>query len=370
VKEKKPSPKTGSSRALSSAECARRTGVTVRALRVYERARLLTPQRGANGWRIYGEREVQRLHDIITLKTLGLTLREIRDVLSAASPPSLSGVLQLQLQAWLARQAAAEQALKLVRAALARLAANHTLSIDELCELARSTETSYSVSTHRELINELIKPEEEREYVSWWSTRLDQANSMQAFNEAQRALFLTLERLRLKGADPTSAKVQAILDSHRELMLKHGVREQIVALMEWNPALTRKWMEVGERSRDQAFAGEPGAPGPFGPALYRFFIAGMRASRPGQAVRPLVDEAELLIKQKLAPTSKEGQSLAKRLTRVCRRFRLGDPTVWALSTAFIVKTERDGQWLDLDAVQQAPYRFLAEATRQVRVAIR
>jgi DNA-binding transcriptional MerR regulator len=65
------------------AECAHRTGVTVRTLRVYERVGLITPRRAGNGWRIYGEREVQRLHDIITLKTLGLTLREIRGVLSA-----------------------------------------------------------------------------------------------------------------------------------------------------------------------------------------------------------------------------------------------------------------------------------------------
>jgi hypothetical protein len=37
--------------------------------------------------------------------------------------------------------------------------------------------------------------------------------------------------------------------------------------------------------------------------------------------------------------------------------------VYALSTAFIVKTERDGKWLELDSAQQAPYRFLAEPVR-------
>ncbi len=50
------------------------------------------------GWRVCGERELQRLNDIITRKTLGLTLREIRDVLSAAARQSFLGVLQLQLK--------------------------------------------------------------------------------------------------------------------------------------------------------------------------------------------------------------------------------------------------------------------------------
>jgi hypothetical protein len=60
MKDKTPNRKIATPRVLSSAECARRTGVTVRTLRVYERVGLITPQRGANGWRIYGEREILR----------------------------------------------------------------------------------------------------------------------------------------------------------------------------------------------------------------------------------------------------------------------------------------------------------------------
>jgi len=35
---------------------------------------------------------------------------------------------------------------------------------------------------------------------------------------------------------------------------------------------------------------------------------------------------------------------------------LGDPVAFARSTAFIAKTERDGEWHELDAEQQTPYR--------------
>ena len=363
-KKPKPIPGTPSPRVLSSAECARRTGVTVRTLRVYEREGLIKPQRSANGWRVYGEREVQRMNDIITLKTLGLSLREIRAVLSAANPPSLLNVLQLQLKAWLARQAATEQAIKLVRAALARLAANDALSIDELCELVRTSDMSQPVKTLREMANEVMKPEERAEYLGWWAGRpIEVARSIREFGEAQRPLLRELENLRAEGAEPTAPNVQALLGRHRALMIQHGVLEQTVALMEWNPGLTRKWMDVGERFRSQTLSRESGAPGSFGSEFYRFFVAAAQASKPGQALKPILLEARDLIRRKLLPASKEGQGLARRMKDICRRFRLGDPAVYALSMAFIVKTERDGQWQPLDHQHQAPYRFLAEAIR-------
>ena len=52
---------------LSAAECARRTGLTVRALRVYERHGLIEPARSGKGWRCYGPKELQRLNVIVTL---------------------------------------------------------------------------------------------------------------------------------------------------------------------------------------------------------------------------------------------------------------------------------------------------------------
>jgi len=47
---------------LTAAECAARTGLTVRALRVYEEYGLIAPQRTASGWRCYGKAELIRLN--------------------------------------------------------------------------------------------------------------------------------------------------------------------------------------------------------------------------------------------------------------------------------------------------------------------
>jgi len=46
----------------TAAATARRLGLTVRALRVYERHGLVQPGRTAAGWRVYGPAEIARLH--------------------------------------------------------------------------------------------------------------------------------------------------------------------------------------------------------------------------------------------------------------------------------------------------------------------
>ena len=77
----------GSAEKLTASACAARTGLTVRALRVYERSGLLNPPRARSGWRQYGRRELTRLNTICVLKTAGLTLAQIRVVLRRNAPP-------------------------------------------------------------------------------------------------------------------------------------------------------------------------------------------------------------------------------------------------------------------------------------------
>ncbi|HKN52307.1 MAG TPA: MerR family transcriptional regulator [Amycolatopsis sp.] len=59
-------------------ELARRAGTTTRALRFYEAQGLLTARRTANGYREYGEAELQLVTEILTLQTVGLSLDETR----------------------------------------------------------------------------------------------------------------------------------------------------------------------------------------------------------------------------------------------------------------------------------------------------
>lgn len=71
----------GTEARLSIAEMAETFGVTLRALRFYEEKGLLRPERkGAR--RFYGAREIGRMRVILQAKRIGLTLVEIREVIS------------------------------------------------------------------------------------------------------------------------------------------------------------------------------------------------------------------------------------------------------------------------------------------------
>jgi DNA-binding transcriptional MerR regulator len=68
-------------------EFARRSGVTVRTLHHYDdRLGLLKPSRYTQaGYRLYSERDLARLQQIVTLKFIGLSLKEIKGTLSQKS---------------------------------------------------------------------------------------------------------------------------------------------------------------------------------------------------------------------------------------------------------------------------------------------
>lgn len=61
----------------SPAEAARRLGVSVKALRLYEARGLLRPLRNAAGWRLYGATEMARAREIVSLRAMGLSLAQI-----------------------------------------------------------------------------------------------------------------------------------------------------------------------------------------------------------------------------------------------------------------------------------------------------
>lgn len=121
----------------TAAAVAVRFGVSVKALRVYERMGLITPARTTVGWRIYRQADLERLSAILALKQLGLPLKRIGDLLKGAG--DFAAALALQEAALEGAKAEAEQALALVRRARARLADRRALTPDELGNLVRST---------------------------------------------------------------------------------------------------------------------------------------------------------------------------------------------------------------------------------------
>jgi DNA-binding transcriptional MerR regulator len=127
---------------LSPAETAKRFGISIKALRLYEQRGLLTPLRTSNGstgsaWRVYGPDQIARLHRILALKGMGLLLSQISEVL--ASTEVLDPILALQEQSLERDGERVAKALKLVRMARAKLASGKALSIDDLSNLTKET---------------------------------------------------------------------------------------------------------------------------------------------------------------------------------------------------------------------------------------
>ena len=67
---------------LSIGDVARRTGLSVSAIRFYESRGLVKPDRKPSGQREFARADIRRLSFILIAQQMGLTIEEIRDVLS------------------------------------------------------------------------------------------------------------------------------------------------------------------------------------------------------------------------------------------------------------------------------------------------
>jgi len=79
---------------LHASEAASRLGVSVKALRLYERHGLVTPARSAAGWRAYGPDEMSRAAEIVALRGLGFSLAQVARLLTGDAQglePALAG---------------------------------------------------------------------------------------------------------------------------------------------------------------------------------------------------------------------------------------------------------------------------------------
>lgn len=100
-----------------ASEFARMTGVTVRTLHHYDRLGLLKPSgRTAAGYRLYGERDFARLQQIVTLKFLGLPLKQIKSLLEQ-NALGLATTLRLQRELLAERRRQIESAIEAIERA-------------------------------------------------------------------------------------------------------------------------------------------------------------------------------------------------------------------------------------------------------------
>jgi DNA-binding transcriptional MerR regulator len=196
---------------LSPAETAKRFGISIKALRLYEQHGLLKPLRAANGstgaaWRVYGSDQIARLHQILALKRLGLSLGQIGELLAGAD--ALDPILAVQERVLAKDRERITHALTLIRKARTKLASGEILSIDDLATLTQETVTTKSTA---EELKEILTPFRQKHLTPQEDASLDASikewKSGQPDDVMQKSMKQLLEQAKslMASGDATTA---------------------------------------------------------------------------------------------------------------------------------------------------------------------
>jgi DNA-binding transcriptional MerR regulator len=357
---------------LTVSQCAARTGVTVRALRVYERYGLVAPRRAGSGWRLYGRRELIRLNAIRVLKAAGLTLAQIRAAVGRSNPP-LQTVLRAQIESWETKREQAERGRTIAEAVLQRLQAGDLLSVDELCELVRNNEPGQRPAT-RDLIARIWKmPAQEQR--AWARRHNEDMRGSEAFREAVRTrVDPELEKLMDAGVPPSSRRVQRLVGLYLQLMLKHRVREETVRWLTQEPSadpgaggdtavqLRRRFVQhvlprLKQRPTETSdLISNQWTSNPF---LVGYFAEAEMQSAQCRDVDQMLRDAHAAERAAVGPRSANARALVKQFRTVCRRHSLGDPLAYAQWAALARPPPSDMT----EAEDKALWGLIAESIR-------
>jgi DNA-binding transcriptional MerR regulator len=216
-------------------EFAELSGVTVKALHHYDRLGLLKAQRTEAGYRIYTERDLERLEQIVVLKFLGLSLRQIKDVLSRAVV-ELPEVLRLQRQALEQKQ---------------RLLARALNAIVEAEKAIRPGEPAGPVLLKR--LIEVIHMQDgfdelKRYYSDEQLTKLEQAVARIRVGpvEEWKSLNREIAAAAVAGEDPGGERAQALGARYMEMMKRDAGRFRDMVQLASDP----EFRAAGKRSVD------------------------------------------------------------------------------------------------------------------------
>jgi len=194
-------------------EFAKKTGLTVRALRFYEEKGLISPPRSReNHRRYYGQDEFLEVQKIVSLKQLGLPLSEIEQLIKGKQA-ALPQVLTAQLKALEQEKVDVEAAIKSLKSAIRALSEGEDLSIQTLIKLIRMTTMSETIRKDMAKVKEKYFPKETLKAFA----RRTVSDAEQAEYGARWKKLLAQAR-DLLGSDPKSPRARALAEECQQLV--------------------------------------------------------------------------------------------------------------------------------------------------------
>jgi DNA-binding transcriptional MerR regulator len=176
--------------------------VTVRTLHHYDRIGLLKPHRyDRNGFRLYGEREFVRLQQITTLKFIGFSLKQIKEILGEKEF-DLAESLRLQRKIIEAQRNRLNLALEAISRAEEVFAENGATDWESFNKIIEVINMQQDMDLMRKYYtNSALEKIEERK--SLWSPELQERVSRE-----WKELFLEIRAAISKGVKPSEKQAQ------------------------------------------------------------------------------------------------------------------------------------------------------------------
>jgi MerR family transcriptional regulator, thiopeptide resistance regulator len=201
-------PSATATRTYGTTAFAALAGVTPRALRYYDRLGLLKPKRSSSGYRVYFERDLEALEEIVALKFIGVPLKDIAAIRKRARGP-FALVLHAQRETLEARRRAITRAIQAIAAAEASLRSG--VAID--------------TQLFRQIIEVMHMDTQHEEAITTYVAKLKaKASHLAAMSAEQRGALreqwtALVEDVRASlGEDPASPKAQQLLDRWLSLL--------------------------------------------------------------------------------------------------------------------------------------------------------
>lgn len=191
-------------------EFAERAGVTVRTLRYYDQIGLLRPSAYTEGKRrLYTERDYARLQQILTLKLIGLSLDEIRSLLTT-DMAGIRHLMERQKQVLGQQICQLEQVIRAIEQAQDALDSTPTWDLEQFIHIIKAVNMNNQADWFEQFITE-----EQRD-------RLAEAGAQQSYAEqkhlaeAWKSLFADIREQMEKAGD--GAGIQALVARWDDLM--------------------------------------------------------------------------------------------------------------------------------------------------------